>query len=300
MELPLISARIALLLLLALVWEGAPAWAGPSDQALTLINADRERNGRSALRPDPILTEAAARHLELMARIGKITLEPPGRANLMERVRQDGSMLLELRAIVRSALPTPARLISNLKRQDGWHQWIRDPAVDRIGIAFDPGRFTLDNGALTGQVWTVILGNSAARTIPNAAADLLAATNTARVRRGLTKLSENPALSAAALAHAQNMAARGYFAHLSPDGGTVASRVERQNYPYRRVGENLAIGQRAAAQVVQGWTDSPGHAANLYGRNFTEIGVGYVPGPVNLDGSPTSQIWVSVYGRPQE
>ena len=117
-----------------------------------------------------------------------------------------------------------------------------------------------------------------------AAADLVAASNAARERRGLARLSENPALSAAALAHAQYMVARGYFAHISPDGGSVASRVKRQNYPYRRVGENLAIGQGAAAEVVQGWTDSPGHAANLYGKDFSEIGVGYLPGPLNLDG----------------
>lgn len=292
------AVRIALLLLLALGWGPATAWAGPSDQALAQINADRERNGVSALVADPVLTEAAARHIELMAQVGEITLEPPGRANLMERVRQDGSMLLELRAFVRTAAPNPERLLSGLKRRDDWHRMMRDPSVDRIGIAFDPGRFTLADGVLTGQVWVVILGNSKARDIPMAAADLVAATNAARARRGLSQLSESPALSAAALAHARDMVARGYFAHVGPDGGTVASRVKRQNYPYRQVGENLAVGQGAAAEVVRGWTDSPGHAANLFGEEFTEIGVGYVPGPLNLDGEPASQVWVSVYGQP--
>ena len=292
------TARLVLFLLLALGWAAVPAWAGPSDQALALINADRERNGRPALIPDPILTDAATRHIELMAQVGEITLEPPGRANLMKRVRQDGSMLLELRAIVRTAAPTAERFVSALKRRDDWHRLTRDPAVDRIGIAFDPGRFVLANGALSGQVWVIIMGNSKAREIPMAAADLVAASNAARERRGLARLSENPALSAAALAHAQDMVARGYFAHISPDGGSVASRVKRQNYPYRRVGENLAIGQGAAAEVVQGWTDSPGHAANLYGKDFSEIGVGYLPGPLNLEGEPASQVWVSVYGQP--
>ena len=267
---------------------------------MDLINADRERNGRSALVPDPVLTEAAARHIELMSRVGEITLEPPGRANLVERIRQDGSMLLELRASVRTALPTPERFVSALKRLDDWHRLLRDPAVDRIGIAFDPGRFTLTSGALTGQIWVVIVGNSMAREIPTAAADLLAATNSARARRGLSQLSENPALSGAALAHARDMVARGYFAHVGPSGGTVASRVARQNYPYRQVGENLAVGQGTARAVIQGWTNSPGHAANLYGKDFTEIGVGYVPGPLNLNGEPVSQVWVSVYGQQLE
>jgi uncharacterized protein YkwD len=291
--------RAVLLTLLALLLGTAPGWAGPSDQALKLINADRERNGRPAITPDTILTEAAAEHLELMARIGEITLQERGRPSVLERARRDGSQLLQLRAFVQTAAPTPERIVSSLKQRNDWHLLMRDPAIDRIGIAYDPDRFLLDNGAQTGQVWVIILGNSRARIIPNAETNLVTETNRARRSRGLGALTENPVLSAAALAHARDMAARGYFAHESPDGGSVVTRVERQGYNYRQVGENLAVGQTSAEEVIQGWTDSPGHAANLYGKDYTEVGVGYVPGPLSLNGEPTSQVWVSVYGRPR-
>lgn len=132
-----------------------------------------------------------------------------------------------------------------------------------------------------------------------ARAALLDATNAARADRGLGGLRLNKALANAAQAHAEDMVARGYTAHVSPDGGTLSDRIERAGYRYARVGENLAFGTVSADATIEGWSDSPGHAANLYAATFTEVGMGYVRGPLEVDGTRYTHVWVSVYGRPR-
>ncbi|MEO9323926.1 CAP domain-containing protein [Nocardioides sp. C4-1] len=104
-------------------------------------------------------------------------------------------------------------------------------------------------------------------------------------------LSVNTRLSAAAASHAQDMAARDYFSHTSPNGDDPGDRLEDAGYDWRSYGENIAAGYRAAADVVQGWLDSPGHCQNIMGR-FTEIGVGYA---FDAD-SQWGHYWVQEFG----
>ena len=43
---------------------------------------------------------------------------------------------------------------------------------------------------------------------------------------------------------------------------------------YKSAAENIAMGQRTAAEVVEGWMNSPGHKANIMNASYTHIGVG--------------------------
>ncbi|WP_162794942.1 CAP domain-containing protein [Nonomuraea lactucae] len=102
-------------------------------------------------------------------------------------------------------------------------------------------------------------------------------TNAARARNGCKALVHDPKLHAAAERHSADMAARRYFDHESPDGRDPGDRVRAAGFaPIRTWGENIAMGQRTAADVVQGWLDSPGHRANIMNCAFTHIGVGHV------------------------
>lgn len=101
-------------------------------------------------------------------------------------------------------------------------------------------------------------------------------TNQARAANGCRALVHDPKLHAAAERHSADMAARGYFDHTSPDGRDPGDRVQASGFsPIRTWGENIAMGQRTAEQVVQGWLDSPGHRANIMNCSFTHIGVGH-------------------------
>ncbi|MBB6351569.1 CAP domain-containing protein [Nonomuraea muscovyensis] len=101
-------------------------------------------------------------------------------------------------------------------------------------------------------------------------------TNQARATNGCRPLVHDPKLRTAAERHSADMAARGFFDHDSPDGRDPGDRVRASGFaPTSTWGENIAMGQRTAAQVVQGWLDSPGHRANIMNCAFTHIGVGH-------------------------
>ncbi len=109
-------------------------------------------------------------------------------------------------------------------------------------------------------------------------------TNQERLRAGLLPLKWSDSLAASALAHAQDMAARAYFAHNSPEGSTPTDRARRAGYPAYGwgglyVGENLAKGYPTPEGAVQGWMASEGHRLNLLNPKYREIGVAVVVAP---------------------
>lgn len=50
------------------------------------------------------------------------------------------------------------------------------------------------------------------------------------------------------------------------------------NISYRYAGENIAMGQKTAKEVVNEWMNSPGHKANILNAKYGLIGVGYYNG----------------------
>lgn len=88
-------------------------------------------------------------------------------------------------------------------------------------------------------------------------------------------LSEDSRLSAAARAHSEDMAARNYFSHRSPEGEEPADRANSAGYGGGFGGENIAAGPFTAEDVMVLWMQSPGHCRNIMRPRFEEIGVGY-------------------------
>ena len=118
--------------------------------------------------------------------------------------------------------------------------------------------------------------------------ELVDAMNRRRAMYGLPPLRLNAALSLAARDRVADMFDQRYFAHVAPDGTQPFVWVTRRGYPYRMVGENLAVGYPTADRVVGGWMQSPGHRENILKRGFDEIGIAVSPGaPVRGYGGPT-------------
>ena len=128
--------------------------------------------------------------------------------------------------------------------------------------------------------------------------------NREREMRGLGSLQWDEALAHIALSHSRDMAERGYFDHLSPEGRDFADRYTEHGYRLQtRVGdrvylggENLALSSvvssytyvqdtgevceyryndlaELARSTVQGWMESPGHRENILSP-FTREGIG--------------------------
>lgn len=98
--------------------------------------------------------------------------------------------------------------------------------------------------------------------------------NSERAKEGCAPVSGNGQLDTAAQRHSEDMAARDYFSHTSPDGTDPGDRITAAGYRWSTYGENIARGQQTPAQVMDGWMNSPGHRANILNCDFKEIGIG--------------------------
>jgi len=107
-------------------------------------------------------------------------------------------------------------------------------------------------------------------------------------------LTASAKLDAAALGHAQDMAARNELTHTGHDGSSVRERVTRAGYAWQGVAENIAEGQPDAFVVVRDWLESPHHCENLMNPDYTQMGIGYAIGNQQTGQS----YWVQVFARP--
>jgi uncharacterized protein YkwD len=106
-------------------------------------------------------------------------------------------------------------------------------------------------------------------------------------------LAWNSLLLQAASGHSSDMAQNNYFSHTSLDGRTMVQRVVATGYTYTALGENIAAGQATVESVITGWTNSPGHCANLMNSAFRDIGVACV----RSDTASYGYYWTMDLGR---
>jgi len=138
--------------------------------------------------------------------------------------------------------------------------------------------------------------------LPQTEIAIVALTNAFRKQHQLGELKPNVALTAAARAFAAYLGRTGKFAH-EADGREPHQRAEAQGYRYCLVAENLAFNldsrgfesAQLAREAVEGWTQSPGHRANMLTKGATEIGVGVARA---ADKQPKF-ISVQLFGRPE-
>jgi uncharacterized protein YkwD len=112
--------------------------------------------------------------------------------------------------------------------------------------------------------------------------------NDIRAQAGQPALGYSTVLEAAARAHAQDMARKGFFDHRGSDGSDIGARVRRQGYGWCFVAENIAKGQWSLTEVMNDWIASPGHRRNLLdtrAREFALVEAG-------------ERIWVMVLAAP--
>lgn len=126
---------------------------------------------------------------------------------------------------------------------------------------------------------------------------LLSATNSQRTQNGSATLQLNSTLSAAAQAKANDMIARNYWSHTTPDGKEPWFFIDGAGYKYQKAGENLAYGFLTSDDTVTGWMNSPIHKENLLDSEYTEVGFGYANGS-DFNNSGEETVVVAMYGKP--
>lgn len=114
------------------------------------------------------------------------------------------------------------------------------------------------------------------------AAEVHRLTNAERAAAGVPTLQVDARLAAVATGHSEDMAARDYFSHDSPEGCNAGCRLEQAGYEYQAWGENIAWRESSnlpsaaalAEHFVSAWMNSPGHRANILKSDFTHEGIG--------------------------
>lgn len=128
-------------------------------------------------------------------------------------------------------------------------------------------------------------------------ADLYQLTNQKRIESGASALKVDHRLEKAALAKAQDMFSKNYWAHYAPDGSTSPWKfIIEAGYTYKFAGENLAKDFNTSVSVVEAWLASPSHRANLLSRSYQDIGIVAVNG--TLLGEETTLV-VQMFGTLQ-
>lgn len=124
---------------------------------------------------------------------------------------------------------------------------------------------------------SVALGFTAqtGRVDPAAEGEMVSLMNLERTKRGLPALVFDPALREVGRRHSQDMLARGYFSHNTPEGLTPFDRMEQAGITYEFAGENLALAPTVEI-AMNGLMNSPGHRANILSPDFRRIGVGSI------------------------
>jgi uncharacterized protein YkwD len=127
--------------------------------------------------------------------------------------------------------------------------------------------------------------------------------NAERVDHKLKPLKADPRLTGVARAHSRDMAKRGFFDHVNPDGQSPSDRGRKAGVPCRRqyadystagISENIFQNnlydrvifkndqptyewktlEEIAVSTVMGWMNSPGHRKAILTSTFTTTGIG--------------------------
>ncbi len=101
-------------------------------------------------------------------------------------------------------------------------------------------------------------------------------------------LTMNDRLTLAASQHSSDMYQNNFLDHISSNGDTLADRIEKVNYKWRVIGENVAHNQRKIEQVLQDWLSSPGHCRNMMSSEYRHTGIAQV-----------NWYWTQVYAAPK-
>lgn len=125
-----------------------------------------------------------------------------------------------------------------------------------------------------GPAGTAVAGLSSSRELSE---KLLNLVNRERSEAGLPDLTLRDDLSKVAEEHAVDMILAGYFGHISPTRGTLASRLKAAGVRFSKAAENLAgcTGAELAHKLLM---ESSSHRANVLSKRFTHIGIAVVKG----------------------
>jgi uncharacterized protein YkwD len=263
-----------------------------------LLNHERELAGAPPLAPSGPLHQVAQARAEEIAAHGL-----PDEAQAMTLYQKVQGQLARAgysaHGWAESITTAPAGLeaaVADWKREDPSYAQSMDVDYQHVGV----GMAKLDGSPLYVFLFAWPRSEYFARETAGLAnvqavrEEMLEHINTIRRGIGLTPLELDPRLTTAAQAHADDMLARTYYDHVSPEGTTPRQRVRAAGFVTDLVAENIAAGQTSAGDVLGAWMHSTGHRRNLLDPRLTRIGIGMALGSYE---HRYKVLWVQDFGQ---
>jgi len=286
-----------LALALGLCAAGAQSLTSWQDEWLARFNRERERAGAPPLRYSPVLAQVAQEQAEEMARDGR-RFEALSVDAVTAGLRRAGYSAHDWReeAVVdtprsaSSAGPSPGAALEERFRDLGVGAAVRTDGSRLSVFLFGEHQGDYFAGATAG------LGDPA-----RLAADMLARVNDIRRRFGLPAMRRSPLLDRLSQEHAEDMLARSYSGHRTPEGLSPSDRARAGGYGSgigEGIGENIVEQRFSVAAALNAWLDSPDHRRNLLDPSCREMGLGVALGG-GYDAAPGGYrvVWVQSVGR---
>ncbi|MEU7435850.1 CAP domain-containing protein [Streptomyces sioyaensis] len=98
--------------------------------------------------------------------------------------------------------------------------------------------------------------------------------NAQRAQHGCGPLTVDSHLQTAAQKHSDDMAARNYYEHNTPEGVDPGTRMTNAGFPWSSWAENIFKSPKDPATAMDGWMKSPGHRDNILNCSYKSTGVG--------------------------
>lgn len=262
-----------------------PASAGEESQLVEAINLYRSQAQSCGAQASPELPPLAADP--------RLDLPTNASGDLQQALNRAAYPMVTVQSITLSGPRDAGAAMQAVK--ESFCQVVLDPQFVDVGVS------------RSGREWRIVLARPLmAGRLGDSQAEgqkLLEMINTARAQprqcgsqafAAAAPLAWNATLASAAESHTRNMANQNFFDHKGRDGSTPGDRAELAGYTAQAIGENIAAGQDTARKVVDGWLASPGHCANLMGRQFSEMGAAYAVDPK----SDAGIYWTGMFGAP--
>ena len=233
-------------------------------ELLIPIGPDRDDRQQAALSPGIVHQVQAGEALIIIAQQYGTTVETLMAANGLE----DAELILAGQELMvplppGTRLAPPAAPISRI-----------EPPAQTGALAAAPSE-TVPTEAVTG---TAGIEAVPVAELVGLEAAMVAAVNAEREAHDLPTYRVDDTLAAVARAHAQDMVARDYVGHSSPEGKRVRDRLRDAGLDLDRAGENYYVTTLPAEEAVAhtlGWfMDDPPHRNNILHGYYTRFGVG--------------------------
>lgn len=278
--------------------EAAPAFGDAAIDLLAAVNAERIRSALAPLELSPALSEVAAGRAADAAATGSLDSAPSAARDITRRMRRAGYPPYAWRQRLVQGPGDAAAVVRQWRASD-------PDGFEEVVLGDFQGFGAARVEGSDAPIWSLLFA------LPRIAwerrqaeplgdvdavrAGVLAAVNAERRAAGLAPLRTEARLHVVAAGHAEDMARRGFFDHLSPEGATPMDRVRQGGYAPHRVAENLAKGLFDPAEVVRRWMLSPGHRRNILDPAVREVGIAVV---AREEGQEVLPLWVLVLAAP--